>query len=188
MIINKDIDTLLKCIKKFSLETYRHQKRVKELTLKILLHINSQGKHIFSSDEIEQICIGALLHDIGKIRVKNFVLTKNGSLTDDEKSNMNQHALKAAELYKEYCRQNPSEIVYNICRYHHERIDGSGYEKIRNIPIYVQVVSIADVWDALTTDRSYRSALSPEEAKAIIMEGKCGAFSDEIKNYIFSVV
>lgn len=188
MIENKGIHSLLKRTKKYSLETYKHLKMVKELTLKMLFYINSQGIYKFSDEEIEQICIGALLHDIGKTEVKNNVLTKNGSLTEDEKSNMRQHALKTIELYEEYCKQNPSEIVYNICRYHHERIDGSGYENVTDVPIYVQIVSIADVWEALTTDRAYRSALSIEEAKEIIKEGKCGTFSDEIKSYIFSVI
>jgi putative two-component system response regulator len=74
--------------------------------------------------------------------------------------------------------------VKNICLYHHERIDGKGYEGKTDLPMYLQIISLCDVYDALTTDRIYRQALSHERALSMIQNGDCGTFAPEIVKYL----
>lgn len=99
---------------------------------------------------------------------------------------MKTHSLKGCEILAGIDRMGDKEYLryaYNICRYHHERWDGSGYPdglKGDNIPVYAQAVGVADAYDALTTDRVYKKAIAPERAITMILNGECGAFSPKL--------
>lgn len=129
------------------------------------------GERLGMTDkQIENLRIGALIHDIGKIGIDQNVLNKPGKLTPEERQQIKSHAI----LGEKICSPLRSlQDVTCIIRNHHERLDGSGYPdglQGKEIPLEVRIVSIVDVFDALTTDRSYRSAMSIEAALAILRE------------------
>ena len=131
------------------------------------------------------ISTASALHDIGKVGINTFILNKPGILTPEEYEVMKKHTLigehilKSGELSES--REEPLlETAAEICRWHHERYDGSGYPdglSGEEIPIAAQVVSIADVFDALMSKRSYKEALSAEVALRMIENGECGSFN-----------
>lgn len=128
------------------------------------------------------ITVASALHDIGKIGIDEKILNKPGKLTPEEFELMKMHTMIGAsmlermEIYKE---ERLVQIACEICRWHHERYDGSGYPdglKGEEIPIAAQVVSIVDVYDALTSPRVYKKAYSHEKAMEMILTGECGVF------------
>ena len=136
------------------------------------------------TDEMcEIISVASVMHDVGKISIPDRVLAKPGRLTDEEMDIMRQHCIKGVELLEVVNRMSPlenAEYYFDICHYHHERRDGGGYPcglKGDEIPLSAQIVSLADVYDALTNTRVYKPAYSHEEAVAMILDGKCGVFS-----------
>lgn len=133
-----------------------------------------------SESHIERIRIAALLHDIGKIGVKEEVLNKPGKLTDEEMNLIREHPVKGYEILSEV----PSlKDVALWVRYHHEWYNGSGYPdglKGEEIPLEAQILSLADVFDALVSDRPYRDAFSQEEAYKIILEHEGTQFSPKL--------
>ena len=179
---------LLQDLNKFSSETYFHALRVKSLTLLMINHINENVEKKFSHKEIDYICKGALLHDIGKLFVKNVVLTKKSSLSVQEKNAIECHTVKGYEAIKDELTEEECKIVSEICLYHHDRIDGKGENGLTVIPFYVQIVSICDAYDALVSDRIYREALSKELAVEMIESGKCGAFSKQLISYLKAII
>ena len=123
------------------------------------------------------------LHDIGKIGIEEKILNKPGKLTKEEFEIMKTHTLIGADMLKDIQVQYGEELVkiaYEICRWHHERYDGRGYPdglKGEEIPISAQVVSLADVYDALVSERVYKKAFSHETAIEMIKNGECGIFN-----------
>ena len=138
-------------------------------------------------EDIPDIAEAAVLHDLGKKVMPKRLLNKPGKLTKDEFEEMQQHTITGAccvdllglkETDRRICG-----YAREICFRHHERVDGEGYPmglRGDEIPSYVQVISLADVYDVLRTDRSYRKALSHEEAAEMITKKECGAFSSEL--------
>lgn len=122
--------------------------------------------------EVERIKIGAMLHDVGKIGIPESVLKKPGKLTDEEWEIMKQHPVIGAEKVLE-----PNEALRDlipIVKYHHERLDGKGYPehlKGNEIPLAARIVSVADAYHALVSDRPYRKGMPIEKACAILKEG-----------------
>ena len=125
------------------------------------------------------------LHDIGKIAIPDNILLKPGKLTDEEYTEMKKHTIYGCQML-EHFKQDENEFYrycYDICRYHHERDDGRGYPdglQGDEIPVWAQVVSIVDVYDALVNKRVYKEAFDVEEAINMIKEGKCGVFSPKL--------
>ena len=123
------------------------------------------------------------LHDIGKISIPESILNKPGRLTKDEFEIMKTHTTIGADILDKLPFQQESELVktaYAICRWHHERWDGCGYPdglKGEDIPIAAQVVAMADVYDALTSERCYKKAFDHDTAMQMILNGECGAFN-----------
>lgn len=169
-----------------SLESGQHIRRVQLLTGILLqawkdLHVECT----FTKGDIEQMVAAAALHDIGKIAIPDEILCKPGKLTKEEYETMKTHTVKGCELL-EHFKQEDSEFYrycHDICRYHHERYDGGGYpDRLSGdeIPIWAQVVSIVDVYDALVSPRVYKAPYSIEEAFRMIHDGECGMFSPQI--------
>lgn len=181
------IDALSSIIEYRSIETGQHIQRIRMFT-KILLEDAMSCYPDSGLDErkITIIAGASSLHDIGKIAIPDSILNKPGRLTSQEFEVMKQHSLKGCEMLEGLDRVSDREYLqyaYNICRYHHERYDGRGYPdnlKGEEIPLYAQIVGIADCYDALTTDRVYREALEPERAFNMILNGECGAFSPRL--------
>ena len=129
------------------------------------------------------IATASALHDIGKIGIDEKILNKSGKLTKEEFEIMKQHTLIGAQMLDSlemYHDEEMMKYAYEICRWHHERYDGKGYPdglKGEEIPISAQVVSLADVYDALVSDRVYKKAYSHEKAMEMILNGECGVFN-----------
>ncbi len=130
-----------------------------------------------SFDRAEKISVSSILHDIGKVGVPDSILGKPGPLTPDEFETMKQHvnigadALDEAVQYSDCC--GFLKIAAGIARYHHERFNGSGYPDGKagtDIPLAARIVAVADVFDALTSDRVYKKAISPEDAREMILQ------------------
>ena len=126
------------------------------------------------------------MHDVGKVAIPDNILLKPGKLTADEFEVMKLHTVKGCEIINTISFMNDKEFFqycYEICRNHHERYDGRGYPdglKGEEIPIAAQVVSLADVYDALVSERVYKAAYEPEVAFEMIMNGECGIFSPKL--------
>ena len=123
------------------------------------------------------------MHDIGKIAIPDSVLLKPGKLTEYEYAIMKRHTLYGCELLQSFVYEQDDALAtccYEICRSHHERWDGCGYPDglVGNqIPLAAQVVSLADVYDALVSRRIYKPPYSHSQAVQMIQDGECGAFN-----------
>ena len=130
-----------------------------------------------------RITLASALHDIGKIGIDDKILNKPGKLTKEEFEIMKSHTLIGASILENlgaYQEEPLLKAAYQICRWHHERYDGKGYpDGLRGdeIPISAQVVSVADVYDALVSERVYKKAISHEKAIEMILNGECGVFN-----------
>ena len=139
------------------------------------------------------ITTGSALHDIGKIGIDDKILNKPGRLTPEEFEEMKKHTIIGAEMLKSLGRYQNEPLIktaHEICRWHHERYDGRGYpDGLRGdeIPISAQVVSIADVYDALVSERVYKKALSHETAIKMINNGECGMFNPILLDCMMSI-
>ncbi|WP_097651546.1 PAS domain S-box protein [Candidatus Chloroploca asiatica] len=152
-------------------ETEGHSSRVTLLTLQLARVLG------FNEDELEHVRRGALLHDIGKIGIPDAILHKPGPLTDHEWRIMRRHPEYAYQLLQPIAFLRPA-LAIPYC--HHEHWDGSGYPrglKGDEIPLAARIFTIVDVWDALTSDRPYRAALSHEAAREYI-EAQAGSIFD----------
>ena len=159
-----------------------HVERITELLLKQLVQLTD--RYSLTASEISLISTASALHDIGKISIPDEIINKPGRLTDEEFALMKQHAAIGADMLHDLSSEEQKEELvkkaYEICRWHHERYDGRGYPdglKGDEIPISAQVVALADVYDALTSERCYKPAYSHEEAVRMIMDGQCGIFN-----------
>lgn len=181
------MNTLSSIIEHRSAETGQHVLRIR-MFIKLLLEdvMRSCPEYELNDRVISIISRASALHDIGKIAIPDAILNKPGKLTDEEFAIMKTHTLKGCEILEGLDGMDEKEFLqyaYNICRYHHERWDGGGYPdglKGENIPICAQATGIADAYDALTTDRVYKKAISPEAATIMILNGECGTFSPKL--------
>lgn len=158
-----------------------HINIITELLLKQL--VKKDKRYAMSTSDIRLISTASSLHDIGKIAIPDEILNKPGRFTPKEYEIMKTHSEIGAAMLKnltEYQDEPLLKASYEICRWHHERYDGKGYPdglKGDEIPISAQVVSIADVYDALTSKRCYKKAYSHEKAIEMICGGECGTFN-----------
>lgn len=165
-------------------ESGPHVLHIQTLTRLLLERlVQKTGQYGLSWSEQYMISMASALHDIGKIGIDEKILNKPGKLTKEEFDIMKTHTLIGAtmlENLKMYQGEILLEVAYQICRWHHERYDGKGYPDGlvgEEIPISAQVVSLADVYDALISDRVYKKAYSHEQAVKMILNGECGAFN-----------
>lgn len=157
-----------------------HIRKLTEMLLKRL--VEKTGKYKLTQTDIKMISTASAFHDIGKIVIPEEILNKPGRLTSDEFAVIKTHASKGAEMLGGVTIRGKEPLLdyaRDICNWHHERYDGRGYPdglKGEEIPICAQVTALADVYDALTSERVYKSAYSHGEAIRMILNGECGAF------------
>lgn len=159
-----------------------HVNRITELLLKQLIMYTD--RYSLTKSDITLISTASSLHDIGKIAISEDILNKPGRLTAEEFEIMKTHTVIGADMLLNLPENQQSlplvRMAFEICRWHHERYDGRGYPdglKGDEIPISAQVVALADVYDALTSERCYKKAYSHEEALKMILGGQCGFFN-----------
>ena len=158
-----------------------HIRTLTELLLKDLAKKTS--KYRLSNKDITLISTASALHDIGKIVIPEEILNKPGRLTDEEFTFMKTHSEKGAEMLRGVShlgREPLLDYARDIARWHHERYDGRGYPdglKGDDIPICAQVTALADVYDALTSERVYKKAFDHDTAINMIKDGECGVFN-----------
>ena len=158
-----------------------HIRIITELLLHRLLEVSSQ--YPITAEQQDNIPLASALHDIGKIGIDEKILNKPGKLTPEEYEVIKTHSMLGAEMLHQLGNFNEQPLLqtaYEIARWHHERWDGRGYPdglKGDEIPISAQLVALADVYDALTSERCYKKAFSHEKAVQMILNGECGAFN-----------
>lgn len=159
----------------------QHIQTVSELLLRQLAR--KTDRYALTEDDIALISTASALHDIGKISIPDSILNKPGKLTAEEFEIVKTHAAVGASILQNLpmTQDEPLiQVAYQICRWHHERYDGHGYPDGLvgdQIPITAQVVSLADVYDALTGERCYKKAYPHETAVRMIQNGECGVFN-----------
>ena len=182
------IESLSTAIEFRSGESGEHVKRIRRLTRLLMEELGRTGKkeYVFSDREIQEISQASIMHDVGKIAISDLILNKPGRLTDEEFEIMKSHTVMGCQVLEQipqYKNNRLYQYAYDICRHHHERWDGKGYPdglKGREITVWSQVVSVADVFDALTNKRVYKPAIPVPEAMDMIFTGQCGAFNPEL--------
>lgn len=178
------IETLATAIEFRDCESGDHVRRIYDFTLFFLNRME------FSRDmdpvQKEEIATAAILHDVGKIAIPDSILNKPGRLTNEEFEIMKSHTVQGCELLEripEITHHPIYKYAYDICRHHHERWDGRGYPDGlagEEISPWSQIVALADVYDALTTDRVYKKAYTHEESLQMILNGECGQFNPKL--------
>lgn len=181
------IDVMSNVVEFRNLESGDHVKRVKTFTNILARHVaRAYPEYQLDENMINIITSAAALHDVGKIVISDGILLKPGRLTEEEFVVMKSHTTRGCDIIDmlgdiqqgEYRR-----VSYEICRHHHERYDGRGYPdhlKGEEIPIAAQIVSVADVYDALVHKRVYKAAFTPDVAYNMITNGECGTFSPKL--------
>ena len=167
-------------------ESGLHVLHIRTLT-DLLLHqlVQKTDRYQLDESDIALISTASALHDIGKIVIPEEILNKPGRLTAEEFAIIKNHTVAGAQMLQDLgqaiARDEPLlQVAHAICRWHHERWDGNGYPdrlKGDEIPIAAQVVALADVYDALTSERCYKHAYDHDTALRMILNGECGAFN-----------
>lgn len=181
------IDVLGTVVEYRNLESGEHIKRVKGFTRILAEKVaRKYPEYNLTKKKIDIIVAASALHDIGKITIKDSVLLKPGRLDKDEFEYMKSHTVKGCDILEQIdgaWDDEYAKVSRAICRHHHERYDGKGYPDGlvgENIPIEAQLVSVADVYDALVSERIYKDAIEKEKAYHMILMGECGVFSPKL--------
>ncbi len=185
------IESLSTAIEFRSGESGGHVRRIHDIT-KYMLEYTEFGNGL-DNETISHIALAAIMHDVGKIAVPDAILNKQGKLTAEEFEIMKTHTVQGAHLLEKIPQMRNHaafKYAYDIARHHHERWDGRGYPdglKGDEISIWAQIVSIADVYDALISKRVYKDAFPVEKALKMIAEGQCGVFNPKLLSSFFDV-
>lgn len=187
-VLQSMITVLATAIEFRSVESGDHVQRIRGITHTVMSKLSQlyPQEYNLSKDDIEQIALASVLHDVGKIAIPDHVLNKPGKLTSVEYQIIKQHPVKGCELLERIPGLKEERLyayAWDICRWHHERWDGRGYPDALEgdaIPIWAQAAAVADVFDALTSPRVYKEAYSREKAVQMILNGECGAFNPKV--------
>lgn len=181
------VETLATLIEFRDCESGEHVKRICGLTKILMTQVSDMyPEYYLPAKEIDKIVTSSVLHDVGKISIPDNILNKPGRLTKEEFEIMKLHTVKGCEILQNIPNIMDEGIYnysYDICRHHHERWDGRGYPdglSGDDISIWAQVVSVADVYDALTAERVYKKAFTHDTAVEMINNGECGAFNPKV--------
>lgn len=170
----RTIDTLVAAIEAKDKYTKGHSKRVSEYAV----HIGEKMK--LSKEQLEDIKLAGILHDIGKIGISDNILLKAGKLTSEEYNEVKQHPAISRDILRTV---GLSDRALKAISYHHERFDGKGYPFMlqgEDIPVEAQIIAVADAYDAMTSNRPYRRAMDGEAAIRELVENKLSQFSPEV--------
>lgn len=176
--------------------TGEHLRRMKHLARALAEALQTHPKYrlVVTDEFVKQIEISAMLHDIGKVGISDAILLKPGKLTPDERHEMQQHPLISSQCLRRIEEKlgsaNFLEMAHEIALYHHERWDGLGYPFGRRgeaIPLPARIVAIADVYDALVSERVYKPAFPHEQCVAMIREGAGTQFDPELVKVFLSI-
>lgn len=184
---NSMIDALSSIVEFRNLESGQHVTRIRTFTRVLLEYVSRDFPETGLTDHLIDIISNAsALHDVGKIAIPDSILLKPGRLNEQEYEIMKTHSIRGCEILESMHFIHDQEYYqysHQICRSHHERWDGRGYpDGLRGdeIPFCAQVVSIADVYDALVSPRVYKTAFTTEEAARMIIGEECGAFNPKL--------
>lgn len=172
-------------------ESGEHVRRIQDIT-KFIFENTELGDGL-SKEEIHNISLASIMHDVGKIAIPDNILGKPGRLTPEEFEIMKTHTVQGGQLLDKIPQLKDSGVytyAYDIARHHHERWDGKGYPdhlKGDEISLWAQVVSIADVYDALSCKRCYKDAFPREKVVSMIKNGECGTFNPKLLECFFKV-
>ena len=182
------ITSLATVVEERDSNTGDHIKRTQEYVKLLIRKMRKSGKYPdLTKDYCENVILASAMHDIGKIKIPDNILNKPGKLTEKEYEEMKKHSSYGAEIIKltmsdveekDYC-----QIAYNIAKYHHERWDGNGYPdglKGEEIPLEARMMALADVYDALISERVYKPAFDKDTSMKIIEEGKGTQFDPDL--------
>lgn len=180
----------------FNGESGLHIYHVRMLTEKLLREFSGRENcSLFSEEEIQMVSIAASLHDVGKMQISKSILNLSRSLSPEEYVIVKKHTSLGEEMIDQALAEGiDSRIIQYakvIARGHHERFDGSGYPdglSGEELPIWLQIVSVADAYDALIRNRSYKQGYSKTIAFQMIADGKCGVFQKEIIDCLKCVI
>lgn len=187
LIHSKLVEQIANLVEFRNEESGEHIKRVcgySEIILKgLMLDFPEYG---LTEDKIQKISFAAVLHDVGKIAINDNILCKPGALSQKEFETIKTHTVIGAQILNNM-REVMDEETFQYCKdialYHHERYDGNGYpERLigDETPIWAQVVAVADVYDALSSQRIYKAAFDHDQSLRMIMNGDCGEFNPKI--------
>lgn len=185
------IESLAAAIEFRNGESGQHVRRIHDIT-KSLLSDTDLGAGL-SKEQIQQIAQASIMHDVGKIAIPDAILNKPGRLTPEEFEIMKTHTTQGGFLLEKIPQLRENGVyhyAYDIARHHHERWDGRGYPdglKGDEISLWAQIVSLADVYDALSCKRVYKDAFPRERVLQMIRDGECGVFNPELLDRFFSV-
>ncbi len=186
---NHIVDAICTIVELRHLESGFHMQRIREFT-RILasLIMNNYPEYGITPDQIDIIVQAAAWHDIGKIVIPDAIIMKPGKLTADEFDVMKSHTTRGAEILGNMLDKNDTRL-FSICsdvaRHHHEKYDGGGYpDRLSGdtISMPAQICGLADIYDALNSDRAYKSAVPPDRAFEMIVSGETGAFNPKLLN------
>jgi HD-GYP domain-containing protein (c-di-GMP phosphodiesterase class II) len=179
----KHINYILKKLETHDPQTGRaHSRNVAEIAREIAIGMQ------FSQKKIETVYLAGLVHDVGKICVPRNILNKRGRLSNEEASIIMQHPVWGYEILKGWDKLSK---LARFVLYHHERWDGQGYPEGlagNQIPIISQIIAVADAWNAMTSDRPYRAALSWDEAINELYKNKGSQFSPEVVEAFYQII
>lgn len=168
------IGELAQSIKERDLVTYQHCRRV-------AIYANRLARHMgWQRAAARELALAGLVHDLGKTWVRNEVLLKPARLSESERETIEKHPVTAAQLLWAF---DMPDLILDAVLSHHERWDGAGYPQRlagAEIPLGARLLSVADVFDVITTDRPYKAAMSVPEARARILEGAGDAFDPAV--------
>ena len=181
------IDSLSNIVEFRNMESKQHIKRIREYSLCLGKSVMKlYPEYELTPEKLVQIGWASSLHDIGKIAIPDSIILKPAKLTKDEFELIKSHTTKGSEIIQHRVRLNDRaifEYAYDIARHHHEKYDGKGYPdglKGDEISIAAQIVSLVDVYDALTSKRVYKVAYESDKAYQMILNGHSGAFSPKL--------
>lgn len=164
-----------------------HIGRIQKITEILARGVSRNAReYSLTEEQIKKMKKASALHDIGKIAIPDRILFKPGKLTADEYEIIKTHTTRGSELVKKMKGIQDQEFYqycYDIVRSHHEKYDGSGYPdglKGEQIPLAAQIVSVADMYDVLVSERVYKQAFEPEKAMQMIIDGECGVINMKI--------
>lgn len=192
----KMAETLAAIIEFRDCESGEHVKRIRSITDQLMTAVSeAYPEYHLDRASIEKISIASILHDVGKIAIPDHILKKPGRLTEGEFEIMKIHTVRGCDILAEM----PEDVMdheiyrysYEICRHHHERWDGKGYPDGLagdEIPVWSQVVGVADVFDALTSPRVYKEAYDYGTAVKMINDGQCGEFNPKVLKVFNKIV